>query len=1018
MLTERSMDQTLRKLDRFVSTLKDRMFISRGQATLLGYYGTRESLHTPPPETLLGPAPEKTWGEEGLRGWFHLTYTVPEELEGRALYVMPHIQAYESTLFLNGRIHSNFAARFVEGSHGNHWCNRLVPSAQSGETLVLDLECYCWHFVPGTEPLSLPERTDFTYAMGPVELCTRDEEITAFLFDLSTVLSLCRALGRNSTARGQVENALYEAHLRLFYDPDACGEDLFRKGLRDSLPFLKSILERRNGTFAPYVGLIGHSHMDTAWLWPIEETRKKCARTYAGQLNLMEEYPEYRFMQSSCAHGAFILEDQPEMFRRIAGYVREGRWEPNGGVWVECDCNITGGEYLIRQFLWGQRFTREHFGYTADAFWLPDTFGYSAALPQIILGCGLRYFLTTKISWNDTNLFPMTTFLWQGLDGSRVLTHFNRTHIGPTPETLMEVADGSDRIRESRTAPLRLFSFGRGDGGGGPEFEMLETARRLQDLEGLPRTGYTTVSDFMHRLEKEVVHPSVWSGELYLELHRGTLTNQHEIKRNNRLCENALHTLESALVLRSVMEGREPDETPVQPMMNTLLIHQFHDILPGTCIHSVHELARKAVSEATARAEGLTAEALKGETEFVLFNPLSFERSDTLHLPGVHPGQVYEDLSGETMTALPLAGLPPFAAVPVSTVLESLPAVSPFRLEGAHLRTPFAHLEFDEEGRIRSMVDLPTGRELVNGLPFNTFLMAEDLPASWDNWDLDADAEDKFIPVGHLLSRTLISDGPVEMRIRSVWQLTERTKLTQDMILDARTPLITFDTLLDWQDDHRFLKAAFDTVFLTDYVSSEIQFGYARRSTHRSTSWEKARFETCQHRYSDLSEQNAGLALLNDCKYALSVREGSMRLSLHKGGTRPDAEGDRGLHRFRYAILPHTGPLTPRTVIRPAAAFNVQPVHIPMGFTAPSLVKVDQPGILVDTVKPCEDRQRAYILRLYEAAGGSCRARLTFSHPVRRLVRCSMLEEEEETLPQDAELFFTPFHITTLKVCF
>ena len=1015
MLAARSMEQTLTKLERFCGTLKNRMFIPAGEAQICGFCQTREPLRQIPDAKDYGPVPLDRWGCEGEYGWFRMEFTVPKELQGKALFLYPHLGFYEATLWVNGRIHSNYAAKYVEGSHGNHWCNRFTESARSGEMYRFDLEAYCFHLVPGTQPLSHAEITDFTYPMGGADVCVKDEAAAAFLFDLGTLISLRKALPE-SFRRAEVENALYEAHLRLLYDPDSCSGEAFRKALEDAHPFLLRELEKHNGSTAPYVGLIGHSHMDTAWLWPISETRKKCARTYAGQVSLMEEYPEYRFVQSSAAHADFIREDNPALFERIRQKVQEGRWEPNGGVWVECDCNLTGGEYMVRQFLWGQRFTRKYFDYTADCFWLPDTFGYSFAIPQIMKGCGVKYFLTTKINWGDTNVFPMTTFSWQGIDGTRVLTHFNRTHQGPTPETLRDMTEGAGGIRESRVSPLRLFSFGKGDGGGGPEFEMLENARRLRDLEGVPRSGYTTVSDFMKRLEKEAVRPSVWAGELYLELHRGTLTNQHDIKRNNRKAEIALHNLEAATVLRAVREEKEASGERIRPLMKTLLINQFHDILPGTCLHAAHEQAKREVSGVTVQADRLTRETLGAGAESTVFNPLSFERRDTFYLPGTHPGQVFADLDGHTVTAVGVEALPPLSVIPVPVSVPE--SASPFTLEGNRLTTPFAEITFDENGAIASLIDRRVGRELVNGLPFNTFLMAEDVPADWDNWDLDADEEEKFIPAGRLISRQVVACGPVELRIRSEYQLTEKTVIRQDMVFDAASPMITFDTVIDWQEEHRFLKAAFDTALHADGVRSEIQFGFIRRSNHRSTTWDRAKFEVCNHKYSDLSEDNYGVALLNDCKYGISVSEGSMRLSLHKGGMRPDAQGDKGRHHMRYALLPHDGPFGAETVIRPAYAFNNPPVLLEGGLPSASLVTVDQPNVIIETVKPCEDTQRAYILRLYEASGGSCRARLRFSHPVKAAYICNMLEEEQKEWPPDEPLPFTPFHIETLKIVY
>lgn len=1022
MLTDRSMEQTAAKLARLTETLREKLFVTVATLQAEGCYETKEPLHQIPGKEKFGPVPER-WGGPGVYGWFRLSWEAPEELAGKALYLYPQMDFYEATLWVNGRIHSNYARKYGVGSHGNHWCNRFSAGAKAGERFDFALECYAWHEVPGCQPMENMLLEDYTWQTGITTVCVKDEEISDFLFDLETLLSLRKSLQADSFRRAEVENALYEAHLCLRYDPKASGEAAFREGLRAAAGKLKPVLAKHNGDTAPWIGLTGHSHMDTAWLWPMTETEKKCARTYANQLNLMEEYPEYRFIQSSAWHAEWLRRDYPELFSRIQQAVKAGHWEPNGGVWVECDCNLTGGEYMIRQFLWGQRFTRKYYGYTSDSFWLPDTFGYSFAIPQIMRGCGVKYFLTTKLSWNDTNEFPLTTFWWQGIDGSRVLTHFNRTHQGPSPEMYRAITGGTEAAKEKRVTGSRLFSFGKGDGGGGPEFEMLEMARRLEDLEGTARSGYTSVSDFMRKLEKEAVNPTTYAGELYLELHRGTLTNQHEIKHNNRKCEQAIHDLELALVQTAVADGREAREEPAAPMVETLLVRQFHDILPGTCIHSAHAEAKAAVSGAIRDAKALTRETLRGSgTAAVVYNPLGFDRKDTLTLEGDWTElegcetQAYTGLDGKTYTSVFGLEVPAFGSAALKQGTPKRTA-NPFRLEGDRLETPFAVIRFAENGGIASLKDRRTGRELVGGLPFNTFLMTEEMSAGWDNWDLDADAEDKFRPAGELIRREIVSSGPVELRIRSEYRLTEKSSIRQDMVFQAHSPMIVFDTEMNWQEDHCFLKAAFDTSLHTDTVRNEIQFGCIQRSTRRSTSVEKARFEICNHKYSDLSETNNGLALLNDSKYGLSARDGSMRLSLHKGGILPDSEGDHGVHRTRYALLPHDCGFTAESVIQPAYAFNSETPVIAGGRELGSLCRVDRPEVVIETVKPCEDAEKAYILRLYEATGGYQRAKLSFGHPVKAVKECNMLEEEIGDLNPE-EIVFEPFKIRTVKVVY
>ncbi|MBR0462818.1 MAG: alpha-mannosidase [Clostridia bacterium] len=1020
MLTEKSMQQTLGKLQRFTRTLRNRLFIPVASIEAKGLYETRTPLHQIPDRSLFGPV-SKTWGGEGVYGWFVMEYTVPVELDGKPLFLYPHTGFYEATLWVNGCIHSNYAAKYIEGSHGNHWCNRFTPAAQAGESYQFALECYAFHDMPGTQPLTCERQESYVYPCAPADICLRDDEVMDVLFDLETLLSLCKSLPEGSFRRAEIENALYEAHKVLMYDPDHCTNDEFYTGLRAASPLFKAQLAKKNGETAPYVGLIGHSHMDTAWLWPLTETEKKCARTYANVMNLMDEYPEFKFVQSSAFHSNWIREDYPELFERIRAAVAEGRYEPNGGVWVECDCNLTGGEYMIRQFLWGQRFTRKYFGYTSDAFWLPDTFGYSYAIPQIMKGCGVNYFLTTKMTWNDTNTFPLTTFNWQGIDGTKVLTHLNRMHTGPSPENYADITTGSD-MKEKRVSNMRLFSFGKGDGGGGPEFEMLESARRLADLEGTARSSYTTVSDFMKTLEKTSVGLSTYAGELYLELHRGTLTNQHTIKHNNRFCEIALHNLELSIVQKAVKEGQPADETPVAPLMNTLLVHQFHDILPGTCIHAAHEETYKAVGDAITLADALTSEVRRGDADtLTVYNSTSFDSQGTIYLNGAYEGvegaktQAFTDRDGRLVTAVSGLTVPALGSLTLKTN-SSVAEPSPFTVDGRHIVTPFADITLDENGFMASFIDRRTGRELVGGLPFNTLLMAEDVSSAWDNWDIDADIEEKLRPAGKLTACRVVSDGPVELRLSLCWQLTEKSSVQQDIIFDAHSPLVTFDTVMNWQEAHRLMKVAFDTSLVCDGVRNEIQFGHIRRSNHRSTSVEKARFEICNHKFSDLSETNYGVTLLNDSKYGLSVNEGSMRLSLHKGGILPDDQGDMGVHRCRYAILPHVGGFSEENVIRPAYAFNYPPVVQEGGRPFESLCRLDGEGVIVETVKPCEDAQRAYILRLYEATGGYSKVRIRFSHPVKALYDCNMLEEELERLDPSGEIVFTPFKIRTLKV--
>lgn len=1030
MITAKALEQTLRKLTRLEDMLYEQIFTPVDTVSVR-LYESDKPLYAIPAEGLFGALPgDGMWGGEGVYGWFRGTYTVPAELDGKPLYLYPRIEGYEATLWVDGRITSNYANKEIIGSHGNHYAKQITAGAKAGQAIELVLEYYAHHDMPGTFPFTEEARASYRYPIGPVRVCLRDDFIMAYWADLRTLRMLAQTLPETSFRRADVLHTLYEIHTQIYYDEANAPGDAFRAQLAATQPLMQAQLAKHNGDTAPYVGLVGHSHMDTAWLWPIAETVNKCARTYAHQMQLLEQYPEYRFVQSSAYHTEMIRLNFPELFERIKQAVADGRYEPNGGVWVECDCNLTGGEYMVRQFLWGQRYTQEHFGYRSDTFWLPDTFGYSYSIPQIMRQCDISYFLTTKIAWGDTNKFPYTTFYWQGLDGTRVLTHMNRTHVGPDPEMLFALTAGDDPIMEKPCTSMRLFSYGKGDGGGGPEFEMIEMSRRLGDLEGCARTSHTSVSGFMQALEAQARDITVYADELYLELHRGTLTSQHDIKRNNRLAEIALRNLELFTVKQAIHQGAAASSDAIRPLLGTLLVNQFHDILPGTSIHSVHALSKAetgAVIQDAGRLLNETLPVLEEAATITVLNPLGFDRADVLYLPdkaGMRPkdvsAQKTADLDGNARWAVAGVSVPSLGSMAIQWEPDAqTDAPSPFEWAGDTLTTPHAKIRFDAKGFIRSYIDAQNGRELCNpdGYALGTLLLAEDVPASWDNWDIDADLFDKFAPCATLLSREVIAEGAVELRIRSTYRISEKSTVRQDMVFYTGNPMVTFDTLMDWQDEHRFLKAAFDTTLVADGARHEIQFGNIRRSNHRSTTVEKARFEVCNHKYTDLSETGYGIALLNDCKYGIGVEEGSMWLSLHKGGTRPDREGDCGQHRCRYAFLPHDGAFSAQTVIQPAYAFNYAPICVDGVCESASLLRVSKPNIIVEAVKPCEDADRAYIVRLYEAEGAYTNVELSFGHPVASLDVTNMLEEKQKALDTPT-LTFKPFEIKTIRVAY
>jgi len=582
---------------------------------------------------------------------------------------------------------------------------------------------------------------------------------------------------------------------------------------------------------------------------------------------------------------------------------------------------------------------------------------------------------------------------------------------------------------------MRLISYGFGDGGGGPEFGMIEMAERMKDMEGMPRTSHTTVSRFMQELEQSLVEPSTYNGELYLELHRGTLTNQHDIKRNNRKAEFALRDLEYLTVRDAVRKETDASSEQIDPLTNEMLVNQFHDILPGTCIPRAHDEAKEAVGHIIEESKRLSSGILENWAEtsaaktVTVVNTLSFQRSDVVYLPfegwyvdGDYRQQVVEDRDGNRKLAVMGVKIPAFGST-VLPMTEAVPqSASVFAVSGEKgeiLETPMVKAVFNEKGYIESFVDKRNGRQLKGeGYALNTLLMAEEVSLGWDNWDVDADYESKLRDSAELLERSVVADGAVESRIRSRYRLSAKSTLEQDMIFYADSPEVVFETRMDWQDDHRFLKAAFDTTIHTDYASQEIQFGYIRRVTNRNTSVEKSKFEVSNHKYTDLSETRYGAAVLNDCKYGISVKDSQMRLSLHKGGCMPDERGDKGIHECTYAFLPHMDSMSADSVIQPAYRLNEKPLAVEGSLSMDSLLTVGCDHVIVETVKPMEKNGRGFILRLYEAEGAAEKTVLAFGFPVKGLAETNMLEEVQAEYPaaQQLELDFGAFEIKTIMV--
>ncbi len=699
---------------------------------------------------------------------------------------------------------------------------------------------------------------------------------------------------------------------------------------------------------------VGHAHIDTAWLWPLREVRRKCARSWSTQVELMDQYPDFVFACSQPAQYEWVKESYPDLYRRIKEKAAAGQWEPVGAMWVEADCNLPSGEALVRQLLHGKRYFMREFGYETRILWLPDVFGYPGNLPQLIKESGCDYFLTQKLSWNDTNKPEHHTFWWEGIDGTRVFTHFPPADTYNGDFSAEQVEFSARNFKDAASSNRSLYLFGYGDGGGGPTAEMIESAHSL----GVPMG---TAIDFFDRASADAHDLATVRGELYFELHRGTYTSQARTKRLNRRAQDALREAE----MWSVAAGGAYPREELDAAWKQLLLNQFHDILPGSSIDWVYEDAERDLGEVIKTAEEI---ALLGVRTIASDGPNVAVFNATSH---------WRD------------GVPPCGW----KVVEKAPLDAALGLENEFLR-----VELGDDGVITSIWDKEAGREVLTGAG-NVFELHEDNPRRWDAWDVDLEHRDSFVTVGS--------------HFGSSW-------INQQISLNGR--VLRFDTEIDWHEKHKLLKVAFPVAVRADEASYEVQFGHVRRPTHMNTPQARAMFEVCAQRWADLSDGDEyGVALLNDCKHGYDIHDGVLRLSLLRAPTHPDPNADQGRHMFTYALMPHRGEFRVAGVIEAAEDLNrplrVLPTNLRVG-TARSLVEVDTPQVIVEAIKRAEASD-AVIVRLYEAWGRPCRARIRTSLPAQRAWLCDLLERDRHDVAVrrgELELDFTPFKIATLKL--
>ncbi|MEV4316279.1 glycoside hydrolase family 38 C-terminal domain-containing protein [Actinocrispum sp. NPDC049592] len=934
------------------------------------------------------------WGPAWGTSWFRISGTVPGEWAGQTVEAIVDLGFDEKMVGFQceGLIYRPDGTP-VKGLNPRNMWLRLEPSTTdvlfyveaAANPVLLD-----YHpFLPTEQGDRLTSSAEPLYRIRAAALAVFDREVWQLVQDIEVLDQLMRELSPDSARKWEILRAL-ERCLDAIDLQDVNGTAAAARDL------LVDVLGRPASASEHRIVAIGHSHIDSAWLWPTRETVRKVARTTSNVTNLMDSHPEFLFAMSSAQQLAWIAAHHPRVFERVKAKVEAGQFIPVGGMWVESDTNMPGGEALARQFVHGKRFFADQFGIETEEVWLPDSFGYTAALPQLVALSASKWFLTQKISWNNVNKFPHHTFTWEGLYGTRIFTHFPPADTYNSELSGKELAHAARNFREKGRACVSLVPFGWGDGGGGPTREMLARASRLSDVEGSPRVSIEPPSEFFRRAQAEYPDAPVWVGELYLEFHRGTYTSQAKTKQGNRRSEHLLREAELWSATAAVRVGFEYPHAALDRIWKAVLLNQFHDILPGSSIAWVHREAEETYAAVAAELlEIISAaqQALAGEgTQEIVFNAAPHARDS---VPG----------GG--------ASIVPVFDGPAVSVSESS---SGFLLDNGVLRVVVS-----PAGLLTSVYDIAADREVLAG-PANLLQLHPDFPNMWDAWDVDAFYRNTVTELSDVDSVVLEAKEPgrVSLRIRRSFS---QSSVSQLVTLRAGGRRVDIDTDVDWHESEKFLKLAFPLDVRADRSASEIQFGHVYRPTHTNTSWDAAKFEICAHRWVHVGEPSYGVALANDSTYGHDITRTAftttVRASLLRAPRFPDPRTDHGPHRFRHALV--AGASIPDAV-REGYRINL-PARVVAGSrpVAP-LVSVDNPDVVIESVKLADDQSGDVVVRLYESAGGRARTHLTAGFPLSSAVSTDLLEREwrepvSYSVTSDAiSLRLRPFQILTLRL--
>ncbi len=1026
----------MKLLDRRAKKICEELkMLSKKQSIEISKWKYKEGLFLTPDEAQKGEwldfdGKNMHWYGKDRHYWFKTIFEVPETFDKKPLWLVIRTQIDEWDDARNPQFLLFVDKKPVQGIDMNHREVFIAEFAQAGRQYEIDLQAY-----------SGINHSEFNLIVEAVEF---DSKILDLYYDLKVPLEAFSRMDEDSKIRLDLQTVINNT-VNLLDLRNEYSEEFYESVSKASSYIKKALYEDMAGFDEVTAACIGHTHIDVAWWWTVAQTREKVARSFSTVLKLMEEYPNYKFISSQPQLYVFLKERYPKLFDEIKKRVKEGRWEAEGGMWVEADCNLTSGESLVRQFMYGKRFFKEEFGVDSKILWLPDVFGYSGALPQIMKKCGIEYFMTTKLSWNQFNKVPYDTMMWRGIDGTEIFTHMITTlGVGQDVNNFFTTYNGMlhpdsimgawQRYQNKEINNDILISYGYGDGGGGPTREMLETSVRMEKgIKGIPKVRQEFAGEYFKKLEKRVKDNKrlpVWEGEFYFEYHRGTYTSMARNKRSNRKSELMLMDLELFSVLAQ-NKGISYPHSEIERIWKVVLLNQFHDILPGSSIKEVYDVTKKEYEEISKTGSSLISERVKALTQpgdaVTVYNTLGFERNDIVNLGEVKAaalademGKIYPVQQTETGAVAYLEKVPSKGGKTFS-IIQKANAENPFKISGSRIETPFYVVDFDKLGMISSIYDKENEREVIKeNQRGNLMRVYEDKPVDYDNWDIDIFYSEKFWDVEDLMRMEWTEKGPVRATLE-IERKFSKSVIKQKIYFYANSRRIDFCTYVDWKEHQHLLKVHFPVDVHTDEATFDIQFGNLTRKTHTNTSWDMARFEVCGHKWADLSEGGYGFSLLNDCKYGYSVKDGNIALTLIKSGILPNPVADQEEHFFTYSIYPHKGGWRDGDVVREAAKIN-QPAYALKGTIEKpfSFVSTDKKNVMIETVKCAEDGS-GVIIRMYECENAKTKMHVLFESNVNSVYECDLLENEIKEIKAEATSFediIKPYEIKTYKVTF